>query len=161
MGGPFAGTPPRVLLPELDIRYPRLHVTPLLVTGLTGFVGSYLAGQEGVFDLCVDGRLADLRVAGEVEAAVAAVQPQAVIHLAAQSSVGISLEDPRQTFDVNFGGTLNLLGALRANLRSMKSPRTALGPEPSMSSATRSRKKNRCARRSRFAASASRRKWCR
>jgi GDP-4-dehydro-6-deoxy-D-mannose reductase len=91
-----------------------LHVTPLLVTGLTGFVGSYLAGEEGVFDLCVDGRLADLRIASEVEAAVAAVQPQAVIHLAAQSSVGISLDDPRQTFDVNFGGTLNLLSALRA-----------------------------------------------
>jgi GDP-4-dehydro-6-deoxy-D-mannose reductase len=90
-----------------------LHVTPLLVTGLTGFVGSYLTGQDGVFDLCVDGRLADLRVAGEVDAALAAVRPQAVIHLAAQSSVGVSLEDPQQTYDVNFGGTLNLLAALR------------------------------------------------
>ena len=94
-------------------RYPKLHVTPLLVTGLNGFVGSYLAGQEGVFDLCVDGRLADLRLPDEVDAAVAAVRPQAVIHLAAQSSVGVSLDDPGQTYSVNFTGTLNLLAALR------------------------------------------------
>jgi GDP-4-dehydro-6-deoxy-D-mannose reductase len=90
-----------------------LHLTPLLVTGLTGFVGSYLAGRDGVFDLCVDGRLADLRLPGEVNAAVAAIRPRAVIHLAAQSSVGVSLDDPRQTYQVNFDGTLNLLAALR------------------------------------------------
>jgi GDP-4-dehydro-6-deoxy-D-mannose reductase len=88
-------------------------VTPLLVTGLTGFVGSYLAGQDAVFDLCVDGRLADLRIPEEVNAAIAAIQPRAVIHLAAQSSVGVSLDDPRQTYDVNFNGTLNVLAALR------------------------------------------------
>jgi GDP-4-dehydro-6-deoxy-D-mannose reductase len=91
-----------------------LHVTPLLVTGLTGFVGSYLAGRDGVFDLCVDGRLADLRIPEEVNAALAAMRPQAVIHLAAQSSVGVSLDDAQQTYDINFGGTLNLLSALRA-----------------------------------------------
>ncbi|MDB5870908.1 MAG: NAD-dependent dehydratase [Ramlibacter sp.] len=90
-----------------------LRLTPLLVTGLTGFVGSHLAQQAGAADLCRDGQMADLRNFDQVAAAVAALRPQSVIHLAAQSSVAQSLLDPIATYQVNFTGTLNLLMALR------------------------------------------------
>lgn len=41
------------------------------------------------------------------------VQPDEVYHLAAQSHVGVSFEQPVYTFDVNATGTLRLLEALR------------------------------------------------
>ncbi|MES3002259.1 MAG: GDP-mannose 4,6-dehydratase [Pseudomonadota bacterium] len=85
----------------------------LLVTGLSGFVGSYCAEQLDGVDLRLDGRLADLRLREEVTASVDQVRPGAVIHLAAQSWVPASFEDPVSTYDVNFFGTLNLLRALK------------------------------------------------
>ena len=88
-------------------------MTPLLVTGLTGFVGSHLAAQAGAADLCKNGQFVDLREFVQVAAAVDALRPQAVIHLAAQSSVARSLQDPAETYAINFTGTLNLLTALR------------------------------------------------
>ncbi len=84
----------------------------VLVTGLSGFVGSHCAQLLPAVDLA-DGGWIDLREADRVRAAVRAVAPEAVIHLAAQSSVPASIEDPRHTFDVNFLGTLTLLEALR------------------------------------------------
>jgi len=49
---------------------------------------------------------------------VKAIQADAVIHLAARTSVSESFRDPDGYFDVNFNGTLNLLRALRtANFR--------------------------------------------
>jgi GDP-4-dehydro-6-deoxy-D-mannose reductase len=42
------------------------------------------------------------------------LEPEAVLHLAAQSSVAASFEDPEATFAVNFSGTLHLLQALSA-----------------------------------------------
>jgi GDP-4-dehydro-6-deoxy-D-mannose reductase len=89
-------------------------MSTLLVTGLSGFVGSYLAGQEGAVNLVRDGRLADLAARGEVEEAVARIQPTAVIHLAAQSSVAQAIDDPAATYRTNFDGTYNLLQALKA-----------------------------------------------
>lgn len=87
---------------------------PILVTGLSGFVGSYCAEHmSGTVDLLVGGRLADVRKREEVHGAVAAVRPSAVVHLAAQTWVPASTEDPAQTYQVNFEGTLNLLVALR------------------------------------------------
>ncbi len=46
--------------------------------------------------------------------AVRTANPDAVLHLAAQSSVPDSFNDPRTTYEVNFLGTLNLLNALSA-----------------------------------------------
>ena len=42
------------------------------------------------------------------------IAPDGVLHLAAQSFVPRSFEQPRETFEINMLGTLNLLQALRA-----------------------------------------------
>lgn len=85
-----------------------------LVTGLSGFVGSYCAEHlSGVSDLLHDGRLAEICERKEVRSAVDGARPDTVIHLAAQSSVPASMADPAKAYRVNFEGTLNLLLALR------------------------------------------------
>lgn len=85
---------------------------PILVTGLSGFVGSFCAEQFAAVDLSYGGRVADVRVRDEVRAAIGGVKPYAVIHLAGQSSVPASIKDPADTYRTNFEGTLNLLLAL-------------------------------------------------
>lgn len=85
----------------------------ILVTGLSGFVGSYCAEQMDAVDLVCDGRLADVGRREEVSAAVESARPDAVIHLAGQTSVPASIEDAGSTYRTNFEGTLNLLLALR------------------------------------------------
>jgi GDP-4-dehydro-6-deoxy-D-mannose reductase len=47
--------------------------------------------------------------------AVRRLRPEAVVHLAAQSSVPEAFANPAQTFDANLIGTQNLLAALKAN----------------------------------------------
>jgi len=57
----------------------------------------------------------DIRNYGEIRDAVAAQEGlDAVIHLAAQVAVTTSVEDPREDFDINALGTLNVLEAVRA-----------------------------------------------
>ena len=110
---------------------------PVLVTGGAGFIGCNLAdrlARDGHHVLVLDalarpgvernldwlrrthpGRIsaviADLRD-GEA-AAAAARKAQAVFHLAGQVAVTTSLDDPWTDFEVNVGGTLRLLEALR------------------------------------------------
>ncbi len=85
------------------------------MTGDSGFIGRHFrAAYGGVGLLDADG-IVDLRDTARLNAAVAAAQPDAVLHLAAQSSVASSLQDAAGTYAVNFLGTLNLLEALRAN----------------------------------------------
>lgn len=90
----------------------------LLLTGASGFVGRHLRAAsepsqafDGWTIECAPKGL-DLRNRAAVDQWVAATSAEAVIHLAAQSFVPRSFEDPGETFDINLMGTLNLLLAL-------------------------------------------------
>lgn len=109
----------------------------VMVTGHTGFKGSWLAFllrevgaevlgyalppaySESHFEKLglaqsirhVEG---DVRDAGKLAAVMVEFQPEFVFHLAAQALVRASYADPKATFDVNVGGSVNLLEAVRA-----------------------------------------------
>jgi GDP-4-dehydro-6-deoxy-D-mannose reductase len=103
----------------------------VLVTGVTGFVGGHLVGflrrehpEAEIFGLAlpsgglvVPGRVrlleADLEDASAVIAAVERSRPDRVVHLAGQSSVHQSWQDPAGTLRANLVGSLHLLEALR------------------------------------------------
>jgi len=104
-----------------------------LITGGAGFIGSHLAealaaggARVRVLDDFSTGRRENLAaVAGQVEVIEGDVRNRlvaeravsgadVVVHLAAVSSVQGSVDDPRKVWEVNCGGTLNLLEAARA-----------------------------------------------
>ena len=108
----------------------------VLVTGQTGFKGAWLAlwlhrlgaevtgialppaSQPNLYDLsdvadACDSQFLNLLDAESLSDAVSKVQPQVVLHLAAQALVRQSLADPAETFASNVMGTVNLLNALR------------------------------------------------
>ena len=108
-----------------------------MVTGVTGFVGGYLVEHLiGSGDVVV-GLSSSGRWPAELEHLARVVrlerydltdgegtqladllgrkQPDVVYHLAAQANPQVSLADPRGTWALNLGGTLNLLEAIRAS----------------------------------------------
>lgn len=86
----------------------------LFLIGGTGFVGFHMAKYcSGRFDVLVTGREVDIRDAEQLQSVVDREQPDDVVHLAAITTLKESFENPRGTYDINFGGTLNLLMALR------------------------------------------------
>ncbi|WP_339480413.1 MULTISPECIES: CDP-glucose 4,6-dehydratase [unclassified Pseudomonas] len=108
----------------------------VLVTGHTGFKGSWLAlwlqslgakvsgfsldpaTEPNLFELArvgegIDDRRGDLRDLGALLEVLADVQPQIVLHLAAQPLVREGYRDPLGTYSSNVMGTLNLLEAVR------------------------------------------------
>ena len=56
----------------------------------------------------------DIRDAAAVEACFATYQPDAIIHLAAESHVDRSISDPMAFVETNVNGTVNLLNAAKA-----------------------------------------------
>jgi CDP-glucose 4,6-dehydratase len=108
----------------------------VLVTGHTGFKGAWLSlwlqklganvtglargapKSPSLYQLASVGQhmhqlSADVRDASAVLEAVRQVQPQIVLHLAAQPVVRRSLRDPVTTYQVNVSGTVNVLDAVR------------------------------------------------
>jgi GDP-4-dehydro-6-deoxy-D-mannose reductase len=92
----------------------------VLVTGAAGFVGRHLgaalsaAGHDvlemGAHD--TPGAL-DVTQAASVSAVLGGARPDAIVHLAALSSVAQSHREPSRTFAVNALGTINLLAGMR------------------------------------------------
>jgi GDP-4-dehydro-6-deoxy-D-mannose reductase len=88
-------------------------VRKLLIIGGTGFVGSQLARHcFDFYNICKTGRDVDIRNTEQLRLLIDRVKPDHVIHLAAITSLKESFQNPSQTFEINFGGTLNLLTAL-------------------------------------------------
>jgi GDP-4-dehydro-6-deoxy-D-mannose reductase len=96
----------------------------VLVTGAKGFVGRHLCGVlEARGHVVIGaGRAAergdvlplDLLDSVNIRGVVDVARPDAVAHLAAQSFVPEAIADPWATHDINAGGTLRLLEAVRA-----------------------------------------------
>jgi GDP-4-dehydro-6-deoxy-D-mannose reductase len=84
-------------------------VERILVTGAEGFVGGHLQAELGEGFAPFEGDVLD------VEALRRAVRgADAVVHLAAESSVAGSWEEPLRAWRVNVDGTVNVLDAVRA-----------------------------------------------
>lgn len=109
----------------------------VVITGDTGFKGSWLAlwlksiGAEilgiglpppkeknslynklGLQD-CYDHSNIDIRDGDALKKSIVAFKPTFLFHLAAQPLVRESYEKPKETFDINVGGTVNVLEAVR------------------------------------------------
>lgn len=108
----------------------------VLVTGHTGFKGSWLSlwlhhlgarvsgyatlppSDPSLFELasvgsCMESIIGDVRDLDNLSAALRSTQPEIVFHMAAQSLVRPSYENPVETFSTNVMGTVNLLEAVR------------------------------------------------
>ncbi len=111
--------------------------TPVFISGHTGFKGTWLAhwlatlGAEvtgyaldpptepNLFDAIglrerVRHVVADVRDVDHLIAEVDAAQPALIFHLAAKALVRRAYEEPRETFETNVMGTVNVLEAARA-----------------------------------------------
>jgi CDP-glucose 4,6-dehydratase len=109
---------------------------PVFVTGHTGFKGSWLSiwlhqlgarvigyslaaaersnyRASNVSELLIRNVEGDIRSLDDLQAAIDGADPDIIFHLAAQPLVRESYQTPRETFDINFMGTCNVLEAVR------------------------------------------------
>jgi CDP-glucose 4,6-dehydratase len=109
----------------------------VLVTGHTGFKGTWLAAwlaglgaqvtgyaldpptEPNLFDATalrerIRAVVADIRDVERLTSEVKAAQPAVIFHLAAKALVRRAYEEPRETFETNVMGTVNILEAARA-----------------------------------------------
>jgi len=93
----------------------------VLLTGARGFAGRHFAAAARAAGLdlvtsSADGEDADLACdvldPGSVAKAIAEARPDAIVNLAGQASVAASWKEPKQTFELNAVGVLNLLEAI-------------------------------------------------
>ena len=103
----------------------------VLITGATGFAGRHLSsfctaaghevhalvrpGREDAVTPGVRAHAAALTDSPALAEVLAEVAPDAIAHLAGVSSVGGSFAEPATTWEVNLGGTLALLEAMRSS----------------------------------------------
>lgn len=112
---------------------------PVLVTGHTGFKGSWLChwleklgahvfgyallpGVPSHYNYlrpCMESEIGDIRDKEHVQRFISAIKPEIVFHLAAQPLVLESYRNPLETFHTNAMGTANLLEACR-NVESIR-----------------------------------------
>jgi len=99
-----------------------------IITGAAGFIGGFLAkycleaGSQvlgigisepsdawpgAAFELC------DVRDPARLQEVMSSFRPDRIFHLAAQSYPTVSLLQPRETMEINAGGTINLYECLR------------------------------------------------
>lgn len=84
----------------------------VVLTGSGGFIGRHYRARYGGLPLGDPAGRVDLLDSDRVRKAIESNKPDMLVHLAAQSSVAVSVQDPVETYRVNFLGTLNLLQAL-------------------------------------------------
>lgn len=110
----------------------------ILITGHTGFKGSWLCRilinsgadvtgysfepptQPALFDMCsiagqMNSVIGDIRDLSHLKAVFEQVQPEIVMHLAAQPIVRDSYKDPVYTYETNVMGTVNICECVRLN----------------------------------------------
>jgi len=123
----------------MEIKYPDLafwNRRKVLITGHTGFKGSWLSllltrlgsnifgysldppTKPNLFELSkidklVNSHIADIRDYETLQKVLRKVKPEIVIHMAAQPLVRESYRVPRETYEINVMGTINLLDAVR------------------------------------------------
>ena len=108
----------------------------ILVTGHTGFKGSWLCillnqlgadvygyalnpptepslYKEARIDAFVNSTIGEIRDFDYLLSTIEKIKPEIVIHMAAQPLVRASYNNPRETYEINVMGTVNLLEAIR------------------------------------------------
>ena len=108
----------------------------VLITGHTGFKGSWLTlwlkklgtkitgfskdipTNPSLFELAdvksgITSVMGDIRNYNEIREVIKKTDPEIIIHMAAQSLIRVSYVNPRETYETNIMGTVNLLDALR------------------------------------------------
>jgi GDP-4-dehydro-6-deoxy-D-mannose reductase len=101
----------------------------VLITGAAGFIGGFLSKHSLAAGASVKGigitapgeewpasasfEHCDVRDQAALLQVVSTFRPDRIFHLAAQSYPTVSLEKPRETMDINAGGTVNLFESLR------------------------------------------------